>query len=114
MNRRPAMTGLTTCERTYLDNIRNSLSQLAQFLVEHQFDYERASVKQWYEHLSSIKEIQGNTNNGVSFIACLLAKRYLLSKLPMLPFDCALKPQGAPGLDVDERTIQGQRVIGEI
>lgn len=32
----------------------------------------------------------------------------------MQPFDVAFKPQGAPGLDIDAKTIDGERVVGEI
>lgn len=32
----------------------------------------------------------------------------------MLPFDVSEKPQGASGLDIDERTIDNKRVIGEV
>src|SRR5271166_4986649 len=32
----------------------------------------------------------------------------------MRPFDVGLKPQGAPGLDIDEQTIDGRRVVAEI
>lgn len=50
----------------------------------------------------------------MSFIATLMAKEYLGSVLDMAPFDAALKPQGAPGLDIDERTQRGDRVVAEI
>ncbi len=50
----------------------------------------------------------------MSFIAALMAKEYLCSAFPMADFDIGTKAQGAPGLDIDERTIEGHRVIGEI
>jgi hypothetical protein len=43
-----------------------------------------------------------------------MAKHYLMSKLPMSSFDAAQKPQGAPGLDIDARTIDGKRVVAEV
>jgi len=67
-----------------------------------------------YSYLGRLKAIQGNTNNDVSLVACLMAKEYLNGHLDMKPFDAASKPQGAAGLDMDERTTAGARVVGEI
>ncbi len=61
-----------------------------------------------------MKEITGNASNGMSFVAALMAKDYLYRVLPMQSFDAAAKAQGAPGLNIDERTVDGSRVIGEI
>jgi hypothetical protein len=83
-------------------------------LTQEKFDSQQSSVIAWYKYLAMMKEIQGNTSNDISFVACLMAKEYLYRKLPMKPFDVASKPQGAPGLDLDERTQSNQRVIGEI
>ena len=71
-------------------------------------------MRDWFEYHVSIKRILGNHSNDMSLIACLLAKEYLSSKLPMEPFDAAENRQGAAGLDIDESTTDGQRVIGEI
>ncbi len=43
-----------------------------------------------------------------------MAKDYLAKKFRLHPFDAAAKAQGAPGLDIDVQTLDGQRVIGEI
>jgi hypothetical protein len=48
------------------------------------------------------------------FTACLLAKDYLIKILSIKPCDAALKPQGASGLDIDEQTTFGERIIAEI
>jgi hypothetical protein len=64
--------------------------------------------------LSGIKEIVGNASNDLSLVATLMAKEHLYRMLPMQPFDAALKPQGASGLDIDECTVDGERVVAEI
>lgn len=61
-----------------------------------------------------MKQILGNTSNDMSLVAVLLAKEYVCSRHEMAPFDAASKPQGAPGLDIDETTVLGERVIAEI
>jgi len=50
----------------------------------------------------------------MSFIAALMAKEYLGTVMSLRPFDIGDKPQGAPGLDLDELTIDGRRVVAEI
>jgi hypothetical protein len=50
----------------------------------------------------------------VSFFATLLARAYLHAHLDIRPFDAAAKAQGAPGLDIDELTKGGERIIAEI
>lgn len=65
-------------------------------------------------YLLGLQRIQGNIYLNTSFLGCLLAKKYLISRFDMVPFDISIKPQGSPGLDIDERTISGERVIGEI
>ena len=47
-------------------------------------------------------------------MSCLLAKDYLLQRFEIPSFDVALKPQAASGLDIDECTATGERIIGEI
>lgn len=64
--------------------------------------------------LTQLKEIQGNSSNDVSLVACLLAKRYLADRFDIGNFDAAAKPQGAPGLDIDLVTSDGIHIIGEI
>ena len=66
-----------------------------------------------FEFLSSLRQIQGNLSNDVSFAATLLAKIYLQAKFS-LTFDAAEKPQGAPGIDIDVKAPDGSRIVGEI
>src|SRR3954454_15358867 len=71
-------------------------------------------VRTWFAYLSVIKELQGNAHNDLSFLACLLAKRHLVEHHGPLTFDVSAKAQGAPGLDLDLRTPDGRRIIGEV
>ena len=73
-----------------------------------------SDVASWFAYLSVIKALQGNANNDLSFLACLLAKKYLVERHGELSFDAAAKAQGASGLDIDVRTTTGQRIIGEV
>ncbi len=61
-----------------------------------------------------IKQIQGNLSNDLSFVACLMAKRYLAQHHGVSDFDAAAKAQGAPGVDIDVRVTDGPRIVGEI
>jgi len=104
---------LTSREQAAVQRILDRITELAQFLEQSPMPADPAP-EVLYEFLARMKQIQGNTDNGASLVACLLAKRYLNAHLDMEPFDVALKPQGAPGLDIDERTLTGKRVVGEI
>jgi hypothetical protein len=68
---------------------------------------------EWYQFLSELRRIQGNSYNDLSFIATLLAKQYL-ERVFGVSFDATAKPQGAPGIDIDISTSDGERIIGEI
>jgi hypothetical protein len=61
-----------------------------------------------------IKALQGNANNDLSFLSCLLAKQYLVEHHVEVSFDAAAKAQGASGLDIDVRTTTGERIVGEV
>lgn len=106
-------TTLTAGEQAAVQTILDRIATLSQFLKESTLPQE-PSPEVLYEFLARMKQIQGNTDNGCSLVACLLAKQYLSRHLDMASFDVALKPQGAPGLDIDEQTAGGERVVGEI
>ena len=104
---------VTSGEQAAVQAVLDRITTLAQFL-EHNPVPENPEPEVLYEYLARMKKIQGNTDNGVSMVACLLAKRFLGARLDMQPFDATKKPQGAAGLDIDERTITGEKVVAEI
>lgn len=104
---------LTVLERQYKNKIVENLKALRKLLNELPL-YSESSTETLFEQVSLFKLTQGNINNASSFLAVLLAKRYLCSKLALKPFDCAEKPQGAPGLDLDLTTEDGRRLIAEV
>ncbi len=104
---------LTPRERHAVQEILDRIAALAQFLEQSPVP-KRPGASVLYRYLARMKEIQGNSDNGVSLVACLMAKEYLNRELDMESFDAATKPQGAPGLDIDEHTTAGARVVGEI
>ncbi len=68
----------------------------------------------WFQYLTELKAIQGNSNNDVSFVATVLAKEYLLKRYNVNSFDAAEKPQSAPGIDIDVHLPDGKRLIAEL
>lgn len=105
---------LTQSERIYLFGLRAKLEKLKGILNDQPLPVTGELVDEWFAYLSQISDIMGNFSNGVSFAATLMAKAYLLERLPLIAFDAAGKAMGAPGLDIDTETSTGQRVIGEI
>jgi hypothetical protein len=104
---------LTVRERQEVQRLLERISQLADFLKGNTLPAD-AGPQILYRYLAQMKAIQGNADNGVSLVACLMAKEYLSEHLEMAPFDVAEKAQGAAGLDIDEHTTSGERVIAEI
>jgi hypothetical protein len=103
---------LTDKEKNYCSEIASRVSRMRTFLDENDLaDPPEATA--WHAFLSQLCGIQGNISNDGSFIATLLAKRYLQSKFPV-DFDAADKPQGAQGIDIDIRTSEGQHIVAEI
>ena len=96
-----------------MKEIQSKLSQVRDHLSEHEFpSLDKTSF--WYSYLATIKSIQGNFNNDISFLATLMAKQYLGRRYGLQNFDAAEKHQGAPGLDIDVQLPDGQRLIAEI
>ena len=105
---------MTENERQALVQILRRLTDLKDFLNQPGLPDTSTGLHEWLFYLDAIKQITGNASNGMSLVGCMMAKEYLSQNLPMKPYDAALKPQGASGLDVDEQTIDGRRVIGEV
>ncbi|MGC4193201.1 MAG: hypothetical protein QM589_18800 [Thermomicrobiales bacterium] len=105
---------LTANELACLRGAKDRLVDLSKLLSSGETPPLSAPPGEWFRYLTAIKEIQGNFSNDLSFVSCLMAKEYLAARLNLPVFDVAEKPQGANGLDIDEMTLDGQRVIGEI
>jgi len=103
---------LTQNEREYCVQIAGRIEKLRHFL-NARFLASPEIPSEWYSFLAEFKTIQGNLNNDISFVATLLAKSHL-QKLFQVSFDAAAKPQGAPGIDIDVQTNDGQRIVAEI
>lgn len=102
----------TTREQKYCVEIADRIDRLRTLLNKRTVERD-AEPTVWYDFLSALKEIQGNTSNDISFIATLLAKRYL-ADTHGTDFCAAEKPQGAPGIDIDVKTKDGARIVAEI
>lgn len=105
---------LTDGELLQLRKISGRIQSLQSFLASHPIPSDATSLQDWLTYLDNLKQIQGNTSNGMSVVATVLAKHYLQEILPIAQFDAAAKAQGASGLDIDTATTGGERVIGEI
>jgi len=97
-----------------LELIAAKIAALKEFLNAEPIPDLNTPIDNWLRYLTTMKGIAGNASNAMSFVAAVMAKRYLHQTLSMQPFDVAVKAQGAPGLDIDARTLDGKRVIGEI
>lgn len=104
----------STRETDMLMKIGVKVNELREYLSSDELDRKSQDLSYWYSYITQIKKILGNLDNDVSFIACLMAKDFLCKMHSFKWFDVARKPQSAPGLDIDELTLEGERVIAEI
>lgn len=100
-------------ETAYLAQLDTKLNRLRDYLVNESAP-DAVSPDALFAHIAHINRLMGNTSNDQSFLAMLLVKRYLLNRFDLVSFDAAEKAQGAPGLDVDIETPDGQRIVGEV
>jgi len=104
---------MTKNEENQLDNIILKVDKLKNYLNSFNIN-NNDELKNIYNYINEIKNIQGNINNSISYISCLLAKNYLINNFEIENIDVSLKPQSANGLDIDERLNNGERIICEI
>jgi hypothetical protein len=109
----PEALDLAPHEVAGMKEIATSLEALRNYLLTTS-DPEPHDVEGWLRHIQSMRALQGNVNNDASLTAGILARRFLIRHANVVPYDASSKAQGASGLDVDERTHDGKRVIGEI
>lgn len=100
-------------ETRYCDNIRIKDKSLREFLAVQSL-CDPVPTAEWLAYLIGIKDILGNLNNDVSFVATLLIKDYLLQRFEIDDFDASAKLQGAPGIDVEAKTKDGRTIVGEL
>jgi len=106
--------GPTARKRERLAVIAQRINRMRVFLGAEPTPGLDAPPLAWLAFLAEMKRIVGNASNDLGFVTTLLAHRYLQRTLPMASIDAAAKAQGAPGLDIDARTRDGTRVVGEI
>ena len=103
----------TENEKNQLKSVFEIINDLKCYLNKNDLN-QTDDIKKIYKYITGIKNIQGNFSNSISFIACLLAKNYLLHNHKIKNIDVALKPQSANGLDINEITEDGKKIIAEI
>ncbi len=113
-NKRLVPLGLTQKEIKKLEELKDKFLKLHNLLNNSEYSV-YSDLYEQYQYLNKFKEDLGNFNNDLSYIACLMAKQYLLKKHNFShDLDVSLKAQGAKGLDIDETTLENERCIAEI
>lgn len=101
-------------EKNMLVDIAKKVEKLQAYLGNENLSQDNKDIGYWYSYITQIKRIIGNFDNDISFISCLMAKEFLCRGHRFKTFDVSAKSQSAPGLDIDEMTSGGHRVIAEI
>ena len=108
-----AISNVMPHEAVYLEQIADKDVAFRGFLRRHSVS-EDASLEERFEYLTNLKEIIGNFHNDVSFLATLMAKRFLERKFGPIYLDAGEKPQGAPGPDIGIQLADGRLIHCEI
>lgn len=87
--------------------------RLREYLNENQLPEDIKAVE-WFQFLVGAKNILGNINNDISFTATLIIKSFLKNRFSIEDFDAGAKAQGAPGMDIEAKTIDGKVIVGEL
>jgi hypothetical protein len=102
-------------EINYIESLSKKMDKVRGFLTDKMpSDFSNESLIEQFESLKDVRRIIGNIDNDLSFLGCLLIKEFLYQRHSFSEINMALKPQGSPGLDVDETTIDGKKIIGEL
>lgn len=104
---------LTPGEAQALTWLATKTAELRSFLTTHPIPSETSELKEWYAFFVGMKDLLGNLNNDLSFIATVLAKQFLSQRHGPIEFDASAKSQSAPGLDIEFESPAG-RVVGEV
>ncbi|GHV46045.1 hypothetical protein AGMMS49546_33330 [Spirochaetia bacterium] len=104
---------MTDGEKKQLFDTISMVNELKNYLNSSSIN-QTDDIGQIFKYLNGIKDIQGNFNHSISYVSCLLAKEYLQENYGINNMDVSIKPQGANGLDFDEKLNNGKRIIGEI
>ncbi|KIL53443.1 hypothetical protein KP77_04190 [Jeotgalibacillus alimentarius] len=106
---------LSNEEINYIESLSKKLDKVRNFFTEDMpSNFVNENLVKQHEVIKSFRRIIGNIDNDMSFLGCLLIKEFLNQRHSFSALNMALKPQGSPGLDVDENTSDGKRIIGEL
>lgn len=111
----PNSTGLYKEEVAQLEKIGSKMEIVQEFFKGYDMaELNDKDVTAQFECIRIFRRMIGNIDNYMSFQGCLLVKEFLERQHNFEGLNIGLKPQGAAGLDFDERTVDGKRVIGEL
>ncbi|MCM3390240.1 hypothetical protein M3649_19260 [Ureibacillus chungkukjangi] len=106
---------LSDGEIEYTQNLSEKMKHVRAVLTDDMvYNFNNKSVVEQYALMKGFRRIIGNIDNDLSFLGCLLIKEFLIERHSCSALNMALKPQGSPGLDIDEKTRDGKRIIGEL
>jgi hypothetical protein len=105
----------TKDETERLTTYREKIGALVSFVGTRDIPHPDAPPIEWMQYVSGLLATTGNAHNWASFVGCLMAKEYLVStNINIHQFDASSKAEGAKGLDIDEITTEGYRVVADI
>ncbi|MGA2491467.1 MAG: hypothetical protein ABSF67_00800 [Roseiarcus sp.] len=105
--------GFSAAELRMCDAIKQKDSRLRALFHERRLS-NVVDPLDWLGYLSAAKAVLGNLSNGIAFVATLLVKRYLATRIGIANFVAAAKPLGAARINIDAHTSDGETIAGEL
>jgi hypothetical protein len=107
--------GLSKEEVDYIQNLSEKMENIREFFANDAITgLSKGNLSVQYETIKRFRRIIGNIDNDISFIGCLLVKEFINNRYDITGLNMGLKAQGASGLDFDEVTVDGKRIVGEL
>jgi len=104
--------GMTDKNNERINEIEKKLEEISKIIISNKGKKVEKNIYSFFENLEKIKQLLGNFDMDLSYVACIMAQNFLAKEFGEI-IDITNKSQGANGLDLD-RVIKGKRVIAEI
>ncbi|WP_339259340.1 hypothetical protein [Lysinibacillus sp. FSL K6-3209] len=97
-----------------MDKIALKVSALKTIVIEGTPKFDGENLDEQFHFIRKLSRTIGNISNDLSYLSCHYIEAFLNKNFKMEFCSVLTKAQGAAGLDVDEVTVDGQRIIGEL
>ncbi|WP_051910338.1 hypothetical protein [Lysinibacillus sp. BF-4] len=97
-----------------LPKLALKMNRVAELFEANIEPFESKTLDEQFEFVHNLSRTLGNISNDLSLLSCYYIEAFLQKNYSLKNCTVLNKAQGAAGLDVDEVTCSGERIIGEL